>query len=289
MIFPEAGLGVFDPAAERRRRWIWRGTLAGAVFLTAALGLAFLYAFLRWSGGIADQERLLADLSGRLSNVAARQAPTDPLDLDLALEAASTVEAARTEVPQNATNLQVSESAGRVETFVTAGKPTTTALKTDNIGLELVPITHPNDLYATEEAKFRFLLDGKPAAGLELEIVAGGTRYRDQQNEIKVKTDGNGEFAVTWPQPGMYWLEATLQDEKTSVKQAKQRRVSYVATFEEVPLARTGDKEADIDATVLAYTQVLERYVREHPEQYFWQHRRWKGQPSDTPPHLKEP
>lgn len=105
VIFPEAGLGVFDPAAERRRRWIWRGTLAGAVFLTAAIGLAFLYAFLRWSGGIADQERLLADLSGRLSNVAARQAPTDPLDLDLALEAATTVEAARTEVPQNALTL----------------------------------------------------------------------------------------------------------------------------------------------------------------------------------------
>lgn len=63
----------------------------------------------------------------------------------------------------------------------------------------------------------------------------------------------------------------------------------YVAHFEEVPLVRTGDKEADIDATVLAYTQVLERYVREHPEQYFWQHRRWKGQPKDTPAHLREP
>jgi KDO2-lipid IV(A) lauroyltransferase len=63
----------------------------------------------------------------------------------------------------------------------------------------------------------------------------------------------------------------------------------YVAHFEDVPLVRTGDKEADIDATVLRYTQVLERLVREHPEQYFWQHRRWKGQPKDTPPHLKEP
>lgn len=105
VIFPEAGLGVFDRAAEQRHRWIWRGTVAGAVLLTAALGLAFLYAFLRWSGGIADQERLLADLSGRLANVAARQAPTDPLDLDLALEAATTVEAARTDVALNALTL----------------------------------------------------------------------------------------------------------------------------------------------------------------------------------------
>lgn len=63
----------------------------------------------------------------------------------------------------------------------------------------------------------------------------------------------------------------------------------YVMHFEEVPLARDGDKEAAIDATVLNFTRVLERLVREHPEQYFWQHRRWKGQPKDTPPHLKEP
>ncbi len=63
----------------------------------------------------------------------------------------------------------------------------------------------------------------------------------------------------------------------------------YRAHFEAVPLVRTGDKEHDIDATVLRYTQVLERLVREHPEQYFWQHRRWKGQPKDTPPHLRMP
>lgn len=137
-----------------------------------------------------------------------------------------------TEVPANAEKLQVSEAVGRNETFVTAGKPTTAALQPSNVGLELVPITHPNDLYAGEEARFRFIVDGKPAAGLELEIVAGGTRYRDHQEEMKLRTDDNGEIAVTWPEPGMYWLEAGLQDDKTSIKQAKQRRLSYVATFE---------------------------------------------------------
>jgi KDO2-lipid IV(A) lauroyltransferase len=45
----------------------------------------------------------------------------------------------------------------------------------------------------------------------------------------------------------------------------------------------------DIDAIVLRYTQILERLVRAHPEQYFWQHRRWRRQPPDTPPHLREP
>lgn len=63
----------------------------------------------------------------------------------------------------------------------------------------------------------------------------------------------------------------------------------YQSHFEEVPVVSTGDREKDVDALVLAYTQVLERYVRQYPGQYFWQHRRWKGQPADTPPHLREP
>ena len=146
-----------------------------------------------------------------------------------------TAEKFATEVPKNATKLEVSESLGRVETFVTAGKPSDTALKPANIGLELVPVTHPNDLYAGEAAKFRFLLDGKPATDLEVVVQAGGTRYRNEQEEQKLKTDDKGELSINWPTPGMYWLETGLQDQKTSVKQAKQRRLSYVATFEVLP------------------------------------------------------
>ncbi len=63
----------------------------------------------------------------------------------------------------------------------------------------------------------------------------------------------------------------------------------YQCHFEEVPVVKTGDREKDVDALVLAYTQKLEEYVRRFPEQYFWQHRRWKGQPADTPAHLREP
>ena len=119
--------------------------------------------------------------------------------------------------------------------MISAGKPSSDALKASNKGLELVPVTHPNDLYAGEPATFRLLLDGKPATSLPVTVVAGGTRYRDQQDEMKLTTDAQGQISVTWPTPGMYWLEATLQDGKTSVPQAKQRRVSYVATFEVLP------------------------------------------------------
>ncbi len=59
--------------------------------------------------------------------------------------------------------------------------------------------------------------------------------------------------------------------------------------FERVPVVETGDRERDVDTIVATYTRMLEEWVRRYPEQYFWQHRRWKHQPADTPPHLREP
>lgn len=63
----------------------------------------------------------------------------------------------------------------------------------------------------------------------------------------------------------------------------------YAVIVEPVEVTPTGDREADIDAIVLRFTQMLEAMVRRFPAQYFWQHRRWRRQPPDTPPHLREP
>jgi KDO2-lipid IV(A) lauroyltransferase len=63
----------------------------------------------------------------------------------------------------------------------------------------------------------------------------------------------------------------------------------YRIVFDTVPVHDTGHRERDVDAIVLAFTQRLEAEVRRTPGQYFWHHRRWKRQPPDTPPHLREP
>jgi KDO2-lipid IV(A) lauroyltransferase len=60
-------------------------------------------------------------------------------------------------------------------------------------------------------------------------------------------------------------------------------------SIENVPYAETGDRERDIDGIVASYTRILEALVRTTPEQYFWQHRRWKHQPADTPAELRDP
>jgi uncharacterized GH25 family protein len=114
------------------------------------------------------------------------------------------------EVPEKAENLQVSRMNNRVEIFVTAGKPTRSVLEPTGLGLELVPVTHPNDLVTGEDAKFQFLLNGKPAADLEVTVIPGGIRYRDALMEAKYKTDGEGKFTVKFATPGMYWMNAAV-------------------------------------------------------------------------------
>lgn len=55
----------------------------------------------------------------------------------------------------------------------------------------------------------------------------------------------------------------------------------YRALVEPVDVTDTGDRERDVDAVVTRYTAVLERWVRQYPEQYFWHHWRWKRRPED--------
>jgi uncharacterized GH25 family protein len=139
-----------------------------------------------------------------------------------------------TNIPANAAKLEVEEMQRRVEAFVTVGAPS--ELKPGaGKGLELVPLQHPNDLYAREAARFRVTLDGKPAAGLGVEIIAGGTRYRDSPDELRLKTDAQGEFSVSWPAPGLYWLGVGIEDDKASAPNVRKRRASYNATLEVLP------------------------------------------------------
>jgi uncharacterized GH25 family protein len=134
-------------------------------------------------------------------------------------------------IPAGATEGKLAVNQRRIETFVTLGAPSTEALKPTGKGLELEPITHPNDLVSGEAARFRLLLDGKPAPGVEVEVVPGQARYRASSGEMKLKTGADGVVQITWPEAGMYWLEASVRGGPSSVPNAE-RVASYVATFE---------------------------------------------------------
>jgi KDO2-lipid IV(A) lauroyltransferase len=62
------------------------------------------------------------------------------------------------------------------------------------------------------------------------------------------------------------------------------RGMRYRVALRPLPVEDTGDLEADILRITGAHTAALEEAVRTVPEQYFWQHRRWKTRPPEPPP-----
>lgn len=143
-------------------------------------------------------------------------------------------EAFASAVPKQADNLEITQFSRRYETFVTAGAPSDTALAPTGIGLELVPVTHPNDLFAGETARFRLTIDGTPAVGAEITVLPAGMRYRDSQDALNLTADSDGAFDVLWPHAGRYFLEARYRDDRAPAP-ATTRQGGYAATFEVLP------------------------------------------------------
>ncbi len=133
--------------------------------------------------------------------------------------------------------VKLTQSVSRVETVVTSGEPGGDALKPTGKGLELVPDkTHPNDLLQGEKASFLLHLDGKPAANCKVTIVKGDDRYRNEAGETTLTTNTEGRFEVTWPEPGRYWLNATVEGEGAKVEGIPATsRASYTTTVEVLP------------------------------------------------------
>lgn len=62
-------------------------------------------------------------------------------------------------------------------------------------------------------------------------------------------------------------------------------RSKYRLRFEPaVELSRTSDEEADVRENTQRFTRVIEDYVRAHPDQWLWVHKRWKTRPPGEQP-----
>lgn len=70
--------------------------------------------------------------------------------------------------------------------------------------------------------------------------------------------------------PGfLFWDEATRK---------------YWLRFEPaIPMQRTGDEAGDIRENAARCNRVIESYIRAHPDQWLWVHKRWKNRPPGEP------
>jgi uncharacterized GH25 family protein len=142
-------------------------------------------------------------------------------------------------LPAGAEDVKVSHTESRLETFVSANKTDDAVFKPTGVGLELVPVTHPNDMHAGEKATWRFLLDGKPAANQAFSLIPGGVRYRGTLGEIRQSTDAKGEITFALPEAGMYLVTSSWPvvpaPQPGQPRAIVPRRVTYSATVEILP------------------------------------------------------
>jgi len=132
--------------------------------------------------------------------------------------------------------VQLANYRSRVETFVTSGAPSREILKPTGKGLELDFLTHPNDLFAGEKGRFRLLLEGEPLENGKVTIVQGNDRFRNEVGEIIIMTNSSGEFEVSWPNAGRFWLSASAEQGAQEVNGIQlEKRASYILTFEVLP------------------------------------------------------
>jgi KDO2-lipid IV(A) lauroyltransferase len=96
-----------------------------------------------------------------------------------------------------------------------------------------------------------------------------------------------GRPAKTPRGPAVFAMRFRLPTFFVAAVQEKSGKYRCVVTPVDIP--DTGDREVDVDTVVARYTSILESWVRRYPGQYFWHHRRWKRQPPDTPPELRDP
>lgn len=105
VIFKEAGLGTFDPLAQRRRSWIWRGAAAACATAAILAGSLFTWSYYDNRNAIAAQAGQFEALQAPLTSTATTPASVQQPAMDVALNAMDEVANARTAPPDKAQDL----------------------------------------------------------------------------------------------------------------------------------------------------------------------------------------
>ena len=92
-----------------------------------------------------------------------------------------------------------------------------------------------------------------------------------------------GRLAATARGPAMFALRSEVPVFLTFATRLPGWRQTYEVRIAPLPVHRSGDRERDVATFTAAYVRGVEDAVRQHPDQYLWQHKRWKTRPTEEP------
>ena len=95
----------------------------------------------------------------------------------------------------------------KADLYVSRGAPTATALKPTGQGLEIAPVTHPNEAFAGEAFKFRLLVDGQALANAPFTVSKAREGYEPQRFTAGGSAGADGAAQITLAKPGIYVIQ----------------------------------------------------------------------------------
>ncbi len=107
-------------------------------------------------------------------------------------------------IPAGAKVISDFQSLTQADSYITVGNPDRAALAPRNKGVELVPVTHPSDLYVGEAFEFVVQYDGTPLANQAVEITEAAWSSDRTPQVVNLKSDAAGHVrfplsaAGTW-------------------------------------------------------------------------------------------
>ncbi|MBT5330872.1 MAG: DUF4198 domain-containing protein [Porticoccaceae bacterium] len=110
-------------------------------------------------------------------------------------------------IPEGAVITEQFQTLSWAETYVSKDAPDEAALKPVHSGLVLVPITHPNDLFAEEEFRFQVLFEGKPLVEAEALVFLAEDQFGKGSEDILLTTDEQGKASFVAAEQGVYLLQ----------------------------------------------------------------------------------
>jgi uncharacterized GH25 family protein len=134
-------------------------------------------------------------------------------------------------MPEGAKLLAHYQSVSLSEAYVTFGAPSKAALKPYGNGLELVPITHPGDLYTGEKFTFEIRFDGKPLAGQDVEIFPATRDSSSKKAAAKLTTDAAGKATFDPAKAGIYLALIRYRGKAPAEAAAPEYGFSYTLSF----------------------------------------------------------
>jgi KDO2-lipid IV(A) lauroyltransferase len=95
----------------------------------------------------------------------------------------------------------------------------------------------------------------------------------DQKQDEGIPVPFFGRNAMTTTAPAA--LARRMDVPIASARVIRQNGAHFLVRVQELTVTKTDNREADVIATTHQISAMLESWIREHPAQWFWVHRRW--------------